>query len=59
MKMNQVRVLVKKEISIQLEVARTVQGSPRMNHLEIFGVNEELGHSVYCCSDLTVSDLEA
>uniref|UniRef100_A0A0A9DXW6 Uncharacterized protein n=1 Tax=Arundo donax TaxID=35708 RepID=A0A0A9DXW6_ARUDO len=58
--MNQVRVrvLVKKEISIQLEVARTVQGSPGTNHLEIFGVNEELSLSVHCCSDLIVSDLE-
>jgi len=58
MKMIQVRALVK-EMSIQLEVARTVQDSLKMNPSEISGANEELSLSVHCCSDLVVSDCEA
>jgi hypothetical protein len=52
-----VRVLV--EMSNYLGAAHIIQDFPRMNYSGIFGVTEEFGLSVHCCSDLTVSYLEA
>jgi hypothetical protein len=53
-----VRVLVEVEMSNYPGAAHIIQDFPGMNYLGTFGVTEELGLSVHCCSDLTVSDLE-